>query len=42
MWRMIKLYDKIRYFQTLKRRINYIALFAVSRENLKNLYYHTS
>ena len=36
--------DKIisKYFQWLKRWKNYIALFAVSIETLKNLKYHTS
>ena len=32
----------LKYFQQLKRWKNYIALFAVSIENLKNLKYHTS
>ena len=31
----------LRYFQQLKRWKNYIALFAVSKGNLKNLKYHT-
>ena len=30
----------LKYFQKLKRRKNYTALFAVSIENLKNLKYH--
>ena len=36
--------DKIilKYFQLLKRWKNYIVLFAVSIEHLKNLKYHTS
>ena len=32
----------LKYFQQLKRWENYIALFAVSTENLKNLKYHIS
>ena len=32
----------LKYFQQRKRWKNYIALFAVSIENLKNLKYHTS
>ena len=36
--------DKIilKYFQKLKKWKNYLALFVVSIENLKNLKYHTS
>ena len=32
----------LKYFQELKRREKYIALFVVCIENLKNLKYHTS
>ena len=34
--------DKVKYFQQLKGRKKYITLFVVSKENLKNLKYHTS
>ena len=32
----------LKYFQSLKRWKNYIALFAVNIENLNNLKYHAS